>query len=253
MAFRKSIINMDLTYFLDLEELFLEYTSAGQVLHLSEDQKRKIKSSKFDYEVFRYDFDLTCRFIYFLASVEKRKYSLTHCTLIKYVFNLSTYLKNRTSLKISPKNESLLLKATETLASTLRIDFSTLPESVKVNNFDSARIFIAYALVNIHEIVGVSKTAPTNSAAYTFLRHEINLQTCESLLIIFVTKFDDYAETAKCLDETVGRKAFLKYTKEPRPDYKQSINNRLLLIFGYISFLLLLLLVTGTEFVLGRY
>jgi hypothetical protein len=244
---------MDFAYLLKLEELFIEYTSAGQTFHISEEQKKWIKSSKLDYEVFRYDFDLTCRFIYLFASLEKRKYSLTHCILIKYVFNLSTFLKNRTSLKISPKSESLLVKATENLVSTLRIDFSSLPDSVSTNNFDAARIFIAYALVNIHEIVGVSKTALTNPAAYMFLRNEMNLQTCESILIIFVTKLDDFSETSKCLDETVGRKAFLKYTKEPRPEYKKSIYNRILLIFGLICGLLLIFIIIGTEFILGSY
>lgn len=244
---------MDFAYLLKLEELFIEYTSAGQTFHISEEQKKWIKSSKLDYEVFRYDFDLTCRLIYLFASLEKRKYSLTHCILIKYVFNLSTFLKNRTSLKISPKSESLLVKATENLVSTLRIDFSSLPDSVSTNNFDAARIFIAYALVNIHEIVGVSKTALTNPAAYMFLRNEMNLQTWESILIIFVKKLDDFSETSKCLDETVGRKAFLKYTKEPRPEYKKSIYNRILLIFGLICGLLLIFIIIGTEFILGSY
>lgn len=246
-------MNSDLDFLLDLEELFNEYTASGQVLKLNKNQRNRIKNSKLDYEVFKYDFNLTCRFIAFFSVLEKKIYSKTHVTLMKYVFIFSSFLKNRNSLKLSPKNEILLSKATENLSSTLRTSYSALSADIKTEFYDTGRIFISYALVNIHEISGITKMMPINSAAYSFISNEDDLQICEPTLIIVASKFNDSDQISKSLDETVESKAFAKYSKLPRPVYKDSIENRILLIFSIIVLVSLITLIVCTEIILSKF
>ena len=242
----------DLTFFLELEELYNEYNTVGQILKLNDDQKYRIKRSKLDYDIFRYDFDLTCRFISFFTGLERDKYTKSYLILIKYVFIFSTFLKNRTNLKLTHKNENLLTKATENLSSTLRINYSSLANDISYNNYDLGRYFIAFALVNIHEISGVSKLTPVNSAAFVYLCNERDLESHEPAVVMFAGQCHDYEQLGRSLDETIGSKAFLKYTKQPRPDYKQAIENRILLNFGIYSFLAFVFLIISTELTLSK-
>ena len=245
-------MSSDLNFFLEIEELFKEYATVGQVLSLNENQRNRIKSSKLDFDVFKYDFDLTCRFISFFSALETKKYSKTYATLIKYVFIFSTFLKNRTSLKLSSENEILLTKATENLSSTLQIPFSHTYHCFKTSYYEEVRVLISYTLVNIHEICGITKLAPVNLAANNFISKEVGLQNCESSLVIFASKFNDFEQIYKSLDETVLSKPFLKYTKLPRPDYKELIEDRILLIFTSIVCLIIFVLTISTEYIFFR-
>lgn len=244
----------DLDFFFDLEELFNEYTASGQVLKLTKDQRNRIKNSKLDYEVFKYDFNLVCRFIAFFSFLERKIYSKTHVTLMKYVFIFSSFLKNRATLEVSFKNEILLSKAIQILTSALRTSLSALSSyNIKTEFYDAGKIFISYALVNIHEISGITKMTPINSAAFSFISYEVDLQICEPTLIIIASKFNDYDQISKSLDETVESKAFAKYSKQPRPVYKDSIEKRILLIFGIIALVSLITLIVLTEIILSKF
>ena len=241
-------MSSDLNFFLELEELFKEYATVGQVLSLNENQRNRVKSSKLDFDVFKYDFDLTCRFISFLSALEIKKYSITYTILVKYVFIFSSFLKNRTSLKLSAKNEILLTKATENLSSTLQIRFSNQSTDIQT----AARVLISFALVNIHEICGITKLAPVNLAAKNFISDEVELESCESSLVMIASNFNDFDQIHKSLDETVRSKPFLKYTKLPRPVFKELIEDRILLIFTLTVFFIIIALITCTEIVFNK-
>jgi hypothetical protein len=247
------LMDSDLNFFLELEELFNEKMAAGQVLNLNKSQRKRIKSSKLDYETFKFDFDLNCRFIAFFSGLEKKIYSKTHITLIKYVLIFSSFLKNRISLKLSAKNEILLEKATQNLTSTLKIHHSTLSSDIKTTFYDAGRILISFALVNIHEIYGISKSTPINLAARNFLNNEDEIQICEPSLVMITSKFNDFDHISMALDESVGSKAFSKYSKLPRPVYKESVEDRILLIFGIIAIISFIAVIICTEIILAKY
>ena len=241
---RKSIL-MDLEFFLKLEELCNEYNATGQVLSLSEEHRESIKSIKFDYEIFRFDFDLTCRFIYFLSRLERSKFSSTYGILIKYVMVLSTFLKNRTTTKLSTKNEAYLTKATDSLVADFRMNFTYIFSS---KMYESARLFIAFSIVNIHEVVGISRTAPRNPSVFFFLCNESDLVSAENALIRVSFWMSDFKIVGIAIDETVESNAFKKYSQQPRPKFRQSFENQKLLIFGGFSLLFLFFIIFSIEF-----
>lgn len=244
---------MDLNFFLELEELFGEYTASGQILTLSEGNKLTIETTEFDYDLFRYDFDMCCRFIYLFSKLERFKYSSTYVTLLKYVMVLSSFLKNRTSTKISPKNEAYLAKATDSLVADFRINLNVLPEYVTGKMYDTGKMYIAFALVNIHEVVGNTRTVPRNAAAFFFLCNEADLVPSESSLISSALWMKDYKEVGDAMDETVELPAFNKYTQQPRPRYRKSFENQKLLVYGSAAFFSMVILMGLTEFLISHY
>lgn len=241
---------MDLNFFLDFEELLNEYNSEGEVLKLTDEQKDTIKKTEFDYELFRYDFDMTCRFIYLLSRLDRFKYSATYVILLKYVMVISTFLRNNTTTRLSPENEAYLIKATDSLVADFRINLQILPENVSDKMYDTAKIFIAFAIVNIYEVVGVTRASPRNAPVFFFLCNEADLVYSESSLITFASGMSDFKYVGKALDETVDSSAFKKYSQQPRPNYKKSFENQKLLIYGSILLLLLVILIAASELTL---
>lgn len=244
---------MDLDFYQDLEELFHEYKAAGQILTLTDGQKEKINKVEFNYELFRYDFDLTCRFIYFLCRLERFKYSSTYVTLLKYVMVLSTFLKNNTTTKLSSKSESFLVDTTDSLVSDFRIHLQVLPDYVSARSFDSGKMLIAFAVVNIHEIVGISRTVPRNAPVFFFLCNEADLVPSETSLINTVSGMSDYEIVGDAMDETVASSAFKKYSQQPRPFYKKAFENQKLLFSGGLLSLGFMVLIVVSEYCIGRF
>ena len=238
---------LDLNYFLELEAISREYAAERQIFALSDHQKEDLLKAEFDYEYFRYDFDLTCRFICFFSRVEKEKFSKLHILLLKYIFVLSSFLKNRISTKLTQKNDIFLEKATEILSSDSRISLPSLSEDIKNDIFDSGKMFISFSLVNIYEITRGVKTSPTHPAAYTFLCNDFILTLAESSLVTFSYSISDFQQVGDSFDETVALTVFKKYNREERIKFRKSFETKNFHRFCLKLFFALVCLIIVTE------
>lgn len=242
---------MDLDYFFELGDR-LNGREAASVStdseFISENEKEEISKIIFDYDIFKYDFDLTCKFLHILCRLEKEKYSKFHLLLLKHIFILSTFLKNKTTTKLSAKNENFLQKVNENLTHIL---FSkNIIASTKI--YDTCRSFAAFSLVSIHELVGITKNLPTNNLATEYFTFEI--KTAEKLFISVCSDFSDYLVVAEALDEIVKSSYFSKYNKvkEIKPDFKKKIETHLTYIFTAYIVLISLVFVIISELCLAR-
>lgn len=222
----------DFVFFLELEEILHNSSSTLNILTLTEDQKSKILSSKLDYNIFRYDFDLNCRFICLFSRLERFRFSKVYIFLIKNIMILSSFLKNRTTPKVTQKNEVYLYSASENISNDFRISLLDLPEYVTVKMHDSAKLLIAFSLVNIHEVVGVTNSAPRNTRAFFFLNDENNLGPIEDSFFGYASNFGDFIELGNAMDETKDSSAFIKYSQQPRPSYRKGLENNNLISYG---------------------
>lgn len=220
-----------------LEEALHERTIQNRAFILNDDQKKVIKKAPFDYELFMYDFDKTCRYLDVLSRLEWTNFSYTQTKLLKYVFILSTFLKNRTSTKITREHEIFLERTRKTLGSILSASLFSVPDNSEARYYDSCKIFASYALVNIYECVGITKTAPIHREAREFLASEKKLITAESSLITYVVWncSEDFKFLGNALDETVLSVAFKKYNTFPRLEYSDSFEKQMLFVFYMYS------------------
>lgn len=232
----------------ELERSLNEASSSYRTFELTVEQKRAIKRTSFDYEPFRYDFDKTCRFIDLLAHLDHENFSDTQIILLKYILILSTFLKNRTSTKVSHENEILLESAKKALSSILS---ATVPQDQSLSNV--SRLFACFALVNIHECVGVSKANPTQREALEILSNHLLMEAMESSLInkIFYYYRRDFQLLGTAMDETVTTEAFKKYTSAPRSQYRSNLEGRMLFIFSFQMFMSAFIFCCAVEVFVG--
>ena len=242
---------MDLDYFFELSDR-LDQMEASSVStdseFLSENEKEEISKISFDYDIFRYDFDLTCKFLHILCRLEKQKYSKFHMFLLKHIFILSTFLKNKTTTKLCAENQNLLQKVNENLTNILFLKSIMAPPKI----YDSCRSFAAFSLVSIHEIVGITKNLPTNHLAAEFFTFEV--KTAEERFVSVCSDFSDYLVVAEALDEIVKSSYFSKYNKvkEIKPKFKKKIEKHLIYVFTVYVVLISVVFVIISEFCLSR-
>lgn len=223
-----------LELFFKLEASLNECEITNKPFILTKDQAWEINRTYLDFELFKYDFDLTCSFIGLLSRLEKNNFTLTQVKLVKYIFILSNYLNNSTSTKISSENQFLLERAKDFLGTIVSISSFSL--SIKEFNeiyFDSCKILAAFALVNIHECVGIKKAFPIHRGAQDFLNNEIKLNSAESNLVsyVFWNCPDDFALLGSFMDELVASETFKKYNTNPRLNYRKSFEKQKLFVF----------------------
>lgn len=239
-----SSIMKDFSCFLELER---EFSNNNNEIQVSEAQKKNLLKAEFNYEMFRYDFDLSCRFIFFLTRLERDKFSNLHVILLKYCFVLSTFLKNRSSTKLKLKNESLLERAADILAADSRILLSSLPSKVDAYSYDAGMMFITFALVNIYEIIKGTKSSNTHGAAHAFLCNDFSLQASEISLTNYSSRMADFEIVGESFDQTVASKAFKYYNTESRLEYRYSFTSKHLLWFCIYTGIVWVLMIVFTE------
>lgn len=245
---------MDLDFFFELDDRLYQHeasvpsSSSLELDLITEAEKKEISKMTFDYDLFRYDFSLTCKFMDILCRLEKKRYSEFHLLMLKHIFILSTFLKNRTTTKLFSKNENFLLKVNEHLTFVLSLKSIVVPYKI----YDTCRSYAAFSLVNIHELAGITKNVPTNRLASEFFTFEI--KSAEKFLISRTSDFKDYLEVAKALDDTVESSAFMKYNKvrEIKPDFKKQIEKHLICVFIAYTAIISIVVLTFAELGLAR-
>lgn len=240
-------------FFLLIENDLNRYSTGDNVYTLTETQKENILNLQLDYNIFRNQFDLTCRFICLFSRLERFRYSKVHIFLVKYIIILSSFLKNRTSTKISPASEAFLAMATQNIVNDFRINLSILPDYVTVKMYDCAKLLMAFALINIHEVVGISKNTPRNGSAYFFLCNEDDLNSVEGALFNYSLNFPDFLELGTAMDETRDSRAFKKYSQQPRPHYKRAMETSKLISYGTYFALGFFILCVALEYIITTY
>jgi hypothetical protein len=221
---------------------------------LSDEEKDEILGTKLDYGSFRTDFDLSCRFIYIACHLQKgERFSKTFNRLMEHVLIVSTFLKNRTSPKLSTENEIYLSKASELLTIILtNAHDTTMPSYCSTSAFDCVRIFMAFSLINMHEIYGITKSIQVNQAAHTFIRFDLDM--CENSLKGYsLFHLSDFKETGLALTETTTSKAFRKYSQFVQLKYLREFENHRILWLCIVFIVLLVIAIIITESYLNKF
>lgn len=233
---------MDINFFYDLDEIISQTGPSS----LTQEKKEEAAAQPFDYDLFKYDFSRSCKMIRILAQIEPTQYSKECLVFSKHIFILTSFLKNRNSIKISHVDELALLKTTNILETRIRSqDFRSLPD-VNLNIVHTCRCFLALSLALIHELVGISSTLPRNRAAVPYFTYEM-ANSDGAVVSCIASSFKDSDFIGEILDEITSSAVFRKYCIESVPIYKSAIESSILVKFGIICLVSILLLTLITE------
>ena len=179
---------------------------------------------------------MCCRFIYLFSKLERFKYSTTYVTLLNTSWFFHPSWRIEQARNYRQRTRAYLAKTTDSLVADFRINLNVLPEYVTGKMYDTGKMYIAFALVNIHEVVGNTEQSHETPQPSFSLCNEADLVPSETSLIGSALWMKDFKEVRDAMDETVDLPAFKKYTQQPRPRYRKSFENQILLVYGSMAF-----------------